>query len=103
MNWQTTENSDLVEAFGTLRTKADIRDFLRDLMTQKEITEFAKRLQCARMLKDSIPYTNIQKTTGFSSTTVARVSKWLQEGTGGYTTVLTRMHHATGSGGRGLR
>ncbi|MBU0531190.1 helix-turn-helix domain-containing protein, partial [Patescibacteria group bacterium] len=56
--------------------------------------EFSKRWQAARMLSDKIPYTEIQKQTGLSSTTVARISKWLHRGMNGYNTIINRVHHA---------
>ena len=45
----------------------------------------------------------IEKETGLSSTTVARISKWFQEGTGGYSLMLNRIsknHHKTSSSSR---
>ena len=70
-----------------------MRDFLRDILTEKEIIETAKRLQAAEMLLQNIPYSVIEKETGFSSTTVARVSKWLNTGEGGYKKVIDKLHH----------
>ncbi len=106
MNWNTKENKQLVEAMLTLQTAAQARAFIRDLMTEGEIVDFGKRLQTAKMLREGVPYPQIQNATGFSSTTIARVSKWLQEGEGGYDRVLSalnHMHHATNSPERGLR
>ena|SRR3989344_1588950 len=94
MDWKTLENKELVEALCVLKTPNEIRRFLRDLLTESEITDFAKRLQTARMLSEKAPYPVIQKATGFSTTTIARVSKWLQTGEGGYALVINRLHHA---------
>lgn len=105
MNWDKSRNKQFVRALLALNTPAEMRRFLRDLMTEGEIEDMAKRLETARMLSENATYPAIQAVTGFSTTTIARVSKWLQEGDGGYTTVLSRLHHAhtTPSGGRGLR
>lgn len=106
MNWNTAENKQLVEALLLLQTPAEARKFLRDLMTEGEILDFGRRLQTAKMLSEGVPYPLIQSATGFSSTTVARVSKWLQEGEGGYDLVLNKLnhvHHRTNSLERGLR
>ncbi|MBP9757102.1 MAG: hypothetical protein KBD06_00720 [Candidatus Pacebacteria bacterium] len=103
MNWSSEPNAKLLDALMVLRSRSDARAFLRDLMTENEIEEFGKRFLTARMLSDAIPYTDIQNATGFSSTTVARVSKWLQTGAGGYRTVINRLHHPAVSSGRGLR
>lgn len=51
--------------------------FLRDLLSEKEIIEFSKRFEVAKMLQDKVPYTKIEEKTGMSSTTIARVSKFL--------------------------
>jgi|SRR3990167_1407463 len=93
MNWKNNDTKRLIEAFLTLENENEVRRFLRDLMTEKEISEFAKRLKAAEMLTNKIPYTVIAKETGLSSTTIARVAKWLQGKEGGYRTVIARLHH----------
>ncbi len=93
MNWNTQENKRLIEALLALETESEATYFLRDLMTEKEIEEFAKRLKAAEMLSAKIPYTTIEKETGLSSTTVARVAKWLNGKAGGYKSILKKLHH----------
>jgi TrpR-related protein YerC/YecD len=95
MNWEMKEMKDLVRAFILLRNEEEVRLFLRDLMTEGEIVDFSKRLQTASLLSAGASYPVIQKETGFSTTTIARVSKWLQTGGGGYKTILARLHHHT--------
>jgi TrpR-related protein YerC/YecD len=92
MDWKRKENQRLIEALLTIQNADQAKRFLRDLMTEGEINEFAKRLKTAEMLSDKISYSNIEKETGFSSTTVARVSKWLNDGTGGYKEIIKNMH-----------
>lgn len=77
----------------TLKTNDEARRFLRDLMTEKEIKEFAKRFKAAEMLAGKVPYSVIEKETGLSSTTVARVAKWLKGKEGGYRIIINRLHH----------
>ncbi len=93
MNWESKENKGLLQAILALETPDEAKRFLRDLMTEGELEEFAKRLKTAEMLTDKIPYSVIEKETGFSSTTVARVSKWLNNGEGGYKKILNKIHH----------
>ena len=93
MNWESKENKRLLKAILALETPDEAKRFLRDLMTEGEIEEFAKRLKTAEMLTEKIPYSVIEKETGFSSTTVARVSKWLNDGEGGYKKILNKIHH----------
>ena len=76
-----------------LKTENEAGRFLRDLMTEKEIKEFAKRLKAAEMLTEKMPYSIIEKETGLSSTTVARVAKWLNGKGGGYKTIINKLHH----------
>ncbi len=98
MDWNNKESKKLIEAILSLENDDEARRFLRDLMTEKEIEEFARRLEAARMLTDKVPYTVIEERTGLSSTTVARVAKWLNGSEGGYKTILNRLaHHKTPS------
>lgn len=43
------------------------------------------------MLNKKLPYEQIAKETGMSSTTIARVQKWLTKGMGGYKLILKRL------------
>ena len=45
------------------------------------------------MLSEKISYSEIEKRTKLSSTTVARISKWLISGCGGYRLMIKRTHH----------
>ena len=98
MNWNNKENKQLIEALLSLETDKEAERFLRDLMTEGEIKEFSNRFSTALMLSNKIPYSTIEKKTGFSSTTVASVSKWLNNGMDGYKLMLNRIsHHAHAS------
>ncbi len=93
MNWKNKENKRLIQAILAITTEDGARRFLRDLMTEKEIKEFTKRLKAAEMLTEKAPYSTIEKETGLSSTTIARVSKWLNGKEGGYRTIIRKLHH----------
>lgn len=97
INWNSKANKQLVEALLTLKNADETRRFLRDLMTEGEITEFASRLEAARLLSRDVQYSAIIEKTGLSSTTIARISKWLKGSLGGYRLVLPRLssslHH----------
>ena len=97
-NWNNKTSEELLEAILALKNKREAKKFLRDLLTSQEIIEFGKRWQAARMLSQSIPYSKIEKQTGLSSTTIARVSRWLNKGMGGYKLIIDRLagvHHHT--------
>jgi TrpR-related protein YerC/YecD len=58
-------------------SKDVIFNILRDLMTEKEMIELSRRFEVAKMLEENISYSIIEKKTGMSSTTIARISKFL--------------------------
>lgn len=88
---------ELYTAILSLENRAEARAFFRDLLTEEEIVEFANRWRVAQLLDEGVAYTKIQDTTGMSSTTVARISKWLTSGMGGYAAMIKKMklqsHH----------
>jgi len=95
MNWKTPQKKQLVKVLLALETPREVECFLRDLMTESEITEFSNRLETASLLAQNVSYSQIQKRTGLSATTIARVSKWLNNGMNGYKRMLNRIsHHA---------
>ena len=94
LNWKTKENRQFVEALLSLKNTNEAELFLRDLMTQGEIEEFGKRLEAARLLSKDVQYNAIIESTGLSSTTIARISKWLKGSLGGYRLILNRLADA---------
>jgi TrpR-related protein YerC/YecD len=91
--WDNSKTEDLMKATLALKSVKEAKRFFRDLLTKQEIIEFGKRWQVAQMLSNRIPYPLIRKETGLSPTTIARVSKWLNRGKGGYKLILQRLHH----------
>ena len=105
IDWNTKENKQFVEAILTLENADETKRFLRDLMTEVEIKEFANRLEAASLLSKDVQYNSIIESTGLSSTTIARISKWLKGSLGGYRLVLSRLenhHHNSSKLGKGL-
>ncbi len=115
INWNTKENKQLIEAVLTLKNADETKRFLRDLLTEKEIKEFANRLEAASLLSKDVQYNTIIEDTGLSSTTIARISKWLRGSLGGYRLILARLsptstprlalgtsHHHSSKLGKGL-
>lgn len=93
--WDNQKTEDLSAVILQLKNKTEAKKFLRDLLTEAELREFGNRWRAVQMLAAKIPYTEIIKETGLSSTTVARISRWLQKGQGGYKLMLqrTKRHH----------
>ena len=90
--WDNPKTEDLFRAILALKNINEAKKFFRDLLTEQEIIEFGKRWQAAQMLNKNIPYTKVEKETGLSSRTVARISKWLNKGMGGYKLILRRLN-----------
>ena len=90
-NWQSSTTGKLTDALLSMETNDEARRFLRDLLTPQEIVELGKRWQVAEMLAAGLPYSEIEKQTGMSSTTIARVSRFLNGKYGGYRLVLKRL------------
>jgi len=102
--WNNKITEDLLKATLELKNLDEAKMFFRDLLTEAELIEFSKRWQAAQMLNQKISYSKIKKKTGLSSTTIARVSKWLNKGMGGYKLMLNRLnhYHNYSPSGRGL-
>lgn len=108
MNWNDKKNKQFVEAILALKNTDEAERFLRDLMTESEIKEFANRLEAARLLSRDVQYNAIIESTGLSSATIARIAKWLKGSLGGYRLILSRLsnvsshHHNSSKLGKGL-
>ena len=89
------QTKQLAEVFSQIDNQSAMQSFLRDIMTEKEITEISSRLEAAKMLSEGKKYLEIIEKTKLSSRTVARISDWLQNGEGGYKTALdlSDTHH----------
>jgi TrpR-related protein YerC/YecD len=92
---RTEEVEELLRAFLALESPDEVWAFLQDVATIREVHDMAQRLAVARMLADGEHYTHIQEITGASTTTISRVSRSLNYGADGYTTIIDRFD-ATG-------
>jgi TrpR-related protein YerC/YecD len=88
--WRTAELDDLFSAIVSLRERKEAERFFRDLCTLSELEAMAQRWQAARLLDEQLPYHEVARRTGASTTTVTRVAHWLRHGEDGYRLVLDR-------------
>jgi TrpR-related protein YerC/YecD len=88
--WQTTETRDLFEAVLSLRDLDEAERFFRDLCTLSELEAMTHRWQAAQLIDQGLPYHEVARRAGASTTTVARVAHWLRHGEGGYRRALDR-------------
>ena len=91
--WKDTKSQQLAEALVSIQDNLTMQNFLRDVMTEKEIIEISARFEAAKMLSEGKKYTEIVTATKLSSRTVARISEWLQNGCNGYQAALKTVHH----------
>ena len=73
-----------------LETEEEAALFLDDLCTMKELESMSQRLRAAKMLLAGKTYNEIVDETEISSATLARVSKCIRYGKGGYKNVLSK-------------
>lgn len=91
--WDDGKAQQFAEALLSISDKPTMQNFLRDILTEKEIIEISARLEAAKMLNEGKKYTEIVARTKLSSRTVARISEWLQNGCNGYQAALNVVHH----------
>jgi TrpR-related protein YerC/YecD len=88
--WRTPELRDLFEAILGLRDLDEAERFFRDLCTLSELEAMAHRWQAAQLLDQGLPYHEVARRAGASTTTVTRVAHWLRHGEDGYRRALDR-------------
>lgn len=81
---------ELYAEFIKLETEEEAELFLEDLCTMKELESMCQRLKAAKMLLEGKTYNEIVEETEISSATLARVSKCIRYGDGGYKSILTK-------------
>jgi len=83
----------LEKALANLTDEADIKRFLIDLCTPTEIRALTERWYVAQLLHEgTLSYRAINEKTGISTTTIARVARFLKdEPHGGYRDTLATL------------
>ena len=81
----------LFTAIAQLRSAEECRAFFRDLCTPAELQAMADRWAVVDFLKRRLPYREIHALTGVSVTTIGRVARCLEAGSGGYELAAQRL------------
>jgi len=92
-NWDNPTTNQLMRAILSLSDLDEAKRFFRDLLTERELRELGNRWQAAQLLDAKVRYAEIEKQTGLSSATVARIAKWLAGDLGGYRRMLDKTAH----------
>jgi TrpR-related protein YerC/YecD len=93
--WRSPELRDLFEAILELRDLDEAERFFRDLCTLSELEAMAHRWQAVQLLDQGLPYHEVARRAGASTTTVTRVAHWLRHGEDGYRRALDRRRGQT--------
>lgn len=81
---------DLFKAFSCIEDQKERERFFFDLLSEEELKDIARRWKVARMLAANKTFSQIEAETGMSSTTIARISKWLKSGYGGIQILINK-------------
>jgi len=90
-NLHTETLDQLISAIAKLNTVEECSAFLEDLCTIRELKDLSQRLNVARLLDQGKNYQEVAAETGVSSTTISRVKRCLEYGSGGYRLALDKM------------
>ncbi|MFD0727628.1 YerC/YecD family TrpR-related protein [Lysobacter brunescens] len=74
----------LAAVLAALPSAADVRAFLEDLCTPAELEAMSDRWKVVPLIAEGVPYREIHDRTLVSVTTIGRVARTLERGTGGY-------------------
>jgi len=80
-----------IDALTSLKSKKEMAEFLKDLLSEQEVIMFARRLQIAELLQEGLTYDDIREEMKVGHTTVAKVQTWLKLYGDGYRTVIKRI------------
>ena len=81
---------DLAIALQRLTTPSQVRAFLEDLCTPAELEAMSDRWKVVPLVAEGVPYREIHDRTLVSVTTIGRVARTLERGSGGYAAALKR-------------
>jgi len=90
-----TAARSLSEALLSLETALEVRQFLEDLCTPAEVEAMVDRWRVAQLVNQGYSYREIRDLTEVSVTTIGRVARFIEQGTGGYRTALNRLEKQT--------
>lgn len=84
------DHTELFEEILKLKSVEECNAFFTDLCTITELDAMLQRIKAAKMLLENKTFAEVSVATGISSATLARVSKAVKYGEGGYELILNR-------------
>ena len=73
-----------------LRSRDEVKNFFKDLLTLSEVVMISRRIQIAKMLLKGFEYEEIRKELKAGNSTINQVEKWVNSGFGGYKEIIRR-------------
>ncbi len=87
---QKKDYKELFEEFLKLESIEECEKFFDDLCTINELDAMLQRIKAAKMLLEDKTFQEVIEETKISSATLARVSKCIKYGDGGYKTIIQK-------------
>lgn len=87
---QKRDYKELFEEILKLENLEECQKFFDDLCTINELEAMLQRIKAAKMLLEDKTFQEVVKETGISSATLARVSKCIKYGDGGYKAIIEK-------------
>ena len=75
---------DFYTMVSLLKTREEVKNFFKDLLTLSEAVMISRRIQVAKMLLGGKSYEEIRKELKIGLSTISQVERWLNNGFGGY-------------------
>ena len=85
-----SDYSELYREILKLETIEECQKFFDDLCTINELEAMLQRIKAAKMLLEEKTFQEVIKETNISSATLARVSKCIKYGDGGYKEIIEK-------------
>lgn len=92
INWDTMEARELIQAFMAQKNAFELKEFLDDILTKSELEKCISRMTAVSLIWMNAPYSFIQKETGQSSATIARLSKNTYTHRGGFGRTMQKLN-----------
>jgi len=81
----------LYTAVSSLNSREEVKNFLRDLLTESERVMMGRRIIIAQRLLEEKSYLEIRQELGVGMDTIIRVHRWLEDDVHGYEKVVKKL------------
>jgi len=87
---------DFYSMVSLLKSRDEVKNFFKDLLTLSEVVMISRRIQIAQMLLEGIGYEEIRSKLKVGFSTINHVERWLNNGFGGYRKTITEYKRKKG-------